>query len=105
VTQFSALASFGAKIERRFIEDGFACRTGKGTHAGMRRAAEFARRFDYALKCDVRQYFPHVDHGVLLELLRRVIGDRRVLELCENILASHRDRERRKSCGADRGRG
>jgi retron-type reverse transcriptase len=78
-------------FERRFIEDSFACRTGKGTHAGKRRAAEFARRFDWALKCDVRQYFPHVDHGVLLELLRRVIGDRRVLELCENILASHRD--------------
>jgi len=81
-------------FERRFIEDSYACRRGKGTHAGMRRAAHFARGHRYALKCDVRQYFPHIDHEVLLGLLGRVIGDRRALELCANILASHRDGER-----------
>jgi len=32
-------------FEKRFIEDSFACRRGKGTHASMRRAAEFARRW------------------------------------------------------------
>ena len=53
-------------FERRFIEDSFACRRGKGTHAAMRRAAQFARRFPYALKCDVRKYFPSIDHDVLL---------------------------------------
>ena len=37
-------------FEPRFIEDSFACRPGKGTHAGMRRAAQFARRFPCALK-------------------------------------------------------
>jgi retron-type reverse transcriptase len=81
-------------FEKRFIEDSFACRRGKGTHAGMRRAAQFARRFPYALKCDVRKYFPHIDHGVLLAQLGRVIGDDGVLGLCEHVLASHRDGER-----------
>ncbi len=81
-------------FERRFIEDSFACRAGRGNHAGMRRAAEFARRYAYALKCDVRQYFPHIDHGLLLEQLGRVVGDRRLLDLCAGILASHRDGSR-----------
>ena len=50
-------------FEKRFIEDSFACRRGKGTHASMRRAAEFARRWPYALKCDVRKYFGRVAAG------------------------------------------
>jgi retron-type reverse transcriptase len=40
-------------FERRFIEDSFASRPGKGTHAAMRRAAIFAKQYHYALKCDV----------------------------------------------------
>lgn len=66
-------------FETRFIEDSFACRVGKGTHAAMRRAAEFSRRFRYALKCDVRKYFPSIDHDVLMALLRRVIADDKLL--------------------------
>ncbi len=68
-------------FERRFIEDSFACRRGKGTHAAMRRSAQFARRFPYALKCDVRKYFPSIDHGILLNELARMIADERLLML------------------------
>lgn len=82
-------------FERRFIEDSFACRAGKGAHAAMRRAAQFARRFGYALKCDVRKYFPSIDHDVLMGLLGRVIGDRKLLDLIRHILATHQDGSRR----------
>jgi len=81
-------------FERRFIEDSFASRPGKGTHAAMRRAAQFARRFKYALKCDVEKYFPSIDHGVLMALVGRVIGDRRLLALIGMILDSHHDHVR-----------
>ncbi len=81
-------------FEPRFIEDSYACRVDKGTHTAMRRAAGFARRFPYALKCDIRKYFPHIDHEILLGLLGRVIGDRRLLDLLAGILASHTDGER-----------
>lgn len=83
-------------FEKRFIEDSFACRKGKGTHAAMRRAAEFARRWPYALKCDVRKYFPSIDHEVLLGLLRRVIADERLMGLLRHILDSHADGERQE---------
>ncbi len=83
-------------FERRFIEDSFACRAGKGTHAAMRRAAQFARRFPYALKCDVRKYFPSIDQGVLIGLLSRVIADQRLLDLIGQILDSHHDSARQE---------
>ena len=78
-------------FEPRFIEDSYACRRGKGTHAAMRRAAAFARRFPYALKCDVRKYFPSIGHEVLIGLLRRVIADERLMALIEAILRTHED--------------
>lgn len=82
-------------FELRFIEDSFACRPGKGTHAGARRAAEFARRFPVGLKCDLRRYFPSIDHDILMGRLRRVVADQSVLGLIEKILASHYEGRRR----------
>jgi RNA-directed DNA polymerase len=81
-------------FEGRFIEDSFACRRGKGTHAAMRRAAEFTRRWRFALKCDVRKYFPSIEHRVLLGLLGRVIADERLMGLIAAILDTHADGER-----------
>ena len=81
-------------FERRFIEDSYACRKGKGTHAGMRRALEFAKRFPWAMKCDIRRYFPSIDHGILRERLARVIGDEGVLGLVDQILGSHSEGKR-----------
>jgi hypothetical protein len=78
-------------FEPRFIEDSFACRRGKGTHAAMRRAGQFARRFPYVLKCDVRKYFPSIDHDVLFAQLARVIADQRLLTLIRSILDTHAD--------------
>jgi RNA-directed DNA polymerase len=82
-------------FENRFIEDSFACRRGKGTHAAMRRTLHFARRYRHALKCDVSKYFPSIDHEVLMGLAARVIGDGRVLGLLDRILDTHADAELR----------
>jgi|GEM_PF-1754586 len=68
-------------FEPRFIEDSYACRRGKGTHAGMRRALEFAKRFPWAIKCDIRRYFPSIDHTILRGQIGRVIGDPVALRL------------------------
>jgi len=81
-------------FERRFIEDSFACRKGKGTHAAMRRAAQFARKYPVALKCDIRKYFSNIDHDILTRQLERVIADRRLLDLMNGILESHSEGER-----------
>jgi len=75
-------------FERSFIYDSYANRVGKGTHRALDRAQVFARRFGYVLQCDLRQFFPSVDHGVLKEILARKIADPDVTWLVERILES-----------------
>lgn len=76
-------------IDPRFIEDSFACRKGKGTHAGVRRALEFSRKFPWAVKCDIRRYFPSIDHEIMRAQLSRLIADPDVINLINVILSSH----------------
>lgn len=61
-------------FERAFIFDSYACRKGKGTHAAVDRLTHFMRRHRYILQCDIRRYFPSIDHAILKRLLRRKIG-------------------------------
>jgi RNA-directed DNA polymerase len=75
-------------FERTFIGDSYANRVGKGTHRALDRAQAFAKQYPYVLQCDVKQFFPSVDHAVLRAILRRKITDERVLWLCDLILQS-----------------
>jgi hypothetical protein len=74
--------------ENLFIADSYANRVGKGTHRAIDRCQQFARRYKYVLQCDLRQFFPSIDHALLLAVLSRRIRDERVLALCRKILAS-----------------
>lgn len=69
-----------------FIHDSYACRRGKGTHAALDRFTEFARCNRYVLKCDVRKYFPSIDHQILKDLVARKIKDPDVLWLVDRII-------------------
>lgn len=73
-------------LERRMIADSFACRRGKGTHAAVRRAQEFVRRYRFSLKLDVRAFFGSVRHDVALQAITRTVKDRRVIGLFATIL-------------------
>jgi RNA-directed DNA polymerase len=78
-------------VERGYITDSYACRVGRGSLAAVRRYEEYVRRQGgrgYVLKGDVMQYFPSVNHAVLQGLLRRKIGDARVLRLLDRLIAS-----------------
>jgi len=75
-------------FERSFICASYANRVGKGTHRALDRAQSFARRFRYVLQCDVRQFFPSIDHVILGEILGRKISDPDVMWLVDRILDS-----------------
>lgn len=75
-------------FERRFIHATYANRRGRGTHAAIDRGQEFARRYRYVLQCDVAQFFPAIDHAILLETIGRVVVDPDVMWLCDAILQS-----------------
>jgi len=78
-------------FEKKFIYDSYACRKGKGTHAGANRLQKIFRRSGnnyYVLKCDVSKYFPSVNHEILKQIIREKIADKRLLHLLDNIIDS-----------------
>lgn len=75
-------------FERSFIFDSYANRVGKGTHRAVNRCQEFARQYQYYLQCDLKQFFPSIDHAILRRTLSRKIADKDVLWLVDRILDS-----------------
>jgi retron-type reverse transcriptase len=75
-------------FERSFIADSYANRVGKGTHRALDRAQNSARRYRYVLQCDLRQFFPSIDHAILQRILARKVTDEDVLWLIDQILKS-----------------
>ncbi|MGA7195116.1 MAG: reverse transcriptase domain-containing protein [Anaerolineales bacterium] len=77
-------------FEKLFIPDSYANQKGKGIHRALDRCTQFARRYKYVLQCDVKQFFPSIDHAILREILRRMLSDESVMWLVDRILASGR---------------
>jgi len=87
-----ALTNIIAPIyERKFIFDSYANRKGKGSHRALDRCTSYLQRFEYVLPLDVRQYFPSIDHIILLDILRETIADEQVIALCAQILDSGKE--------------
>ena len=68
-------------FERTFIGDSYANRVGKGSHKALDRAQAWAKHYPYVLHCDIRQFFPSIDHAVLSAVLKRKIADEKTLWL------------------------
>lgn len=94
VIQHALVAAIEPIWESRFIFDSYACRVGKGTHAGADRAQYFLRREQqrsgriYILKGDINKYFASIDHTILKQLLRRRIACPDTLGLLDEIIDS-----------------
>lgn len=94
VLHHSLVAIIESIWERRFLYDSYACRKGKGTHAGADRVQDFLIRAKrkwrqvYCLKGDISKYFPSIDHNILKQLLRKRIACKDTLWLCDEIIDS-----------------
>lgn len=75
-------------FEARFIAHSYANRVGRGTHRALDRLQHWARQYRYALRADVVQHFPSLDHAILRAKLARGIPDVDVMGLVDAILAS-----------------
>jgi retron-type reverse transcriptase len=74
-----------------FIYDSYACRVGKGIHAGSRRTMEFIRkagRNAYCLKMDIAKFYPSISHDILYDIVEHKIKCRDTLWLLEDIIYS-----------------
>ena len=75
-------------FEASFIHHSYANRIGKGTHSALDLCQKWAGRYQYVLQCDVRQFFPSIDHSILQRILNRRIQDGSIRQLCARILNS-----------------
>jgi RNA-directed DNA polymerase len=91
VLHHAVMALVGPVLDRTLVADSFACRTGKGSLAAVKRAQQHVRRFPWYAKLDVRAYFASIDHAFLHDRLRRVLKGAGLLHLIERIIASHHD--------------
>ena len=73
-------------FEKRFSPYSFACREGMGTHAALRVARAACAHYRYVLKCDIRKYFPSIDHEILKARLNRVVKCKETLRLAGRIV-------------------
>lgn len=78
-------------FERSFIAHSFANRIGKGTHRARQQCQVFCRRYSYVLQCDIRQFFPSIDHEILENYLGKKIQEEKILHLIRLILQSGKD--------------
>jgi hypothetical protein len=73
------------------IRDTFSTIPGRGIHDGVRRvkyAMKDVENTRYCLKCDVRKYYPSIDHEILKSIIRRKIKDAEFLDLLDQIIDS-----------------
>jgi hypothetical protein len=67
-------------FENLFIQDSYACRVGKGTHYGVKRADSFIKACSenytkdcYILKLDIQGFFMHINRKLLYSMLEQFI--------------------------------
>ncbi|MEZ4727899.1 MAG: reverse transcriptase domain-containing protein [Caldilineaceae bacterium] len=75
-------------FERSFIDHSYANRVGKGTHRALDTCQQWLKRYRYVLQCDVKQFFPSIDHIILQRTLNRRIQDGGLRRLIARILQS-----------------
>lgn len=73
-------------LDRRLGPTIFANRKGMGSQAAVLLAQRYMRRYRYFAKLDVRNYFPSIDHQILVSEIRRVIPSRRTVDLAAVII-------------------
>lgn len=86
VVHHALMNIIGPLLERSFIFDSYANRVGKGTHKAINRFQFYLKRYSYLLKCDIKSYFPSIDHAILKALTRKRIGCKKTLWLVDTII-------------------
>ena len=71
VVHHALINVIGPLMEHSVIYDSYANRKAKGTHKAIMRYQHYLRCFRYVLKCDIRKFFPSIDHDLLKAVLNK----------------------------------
>lgn len=74
--------------ESMFINDTYACLKGRGQHKGSSKLMSMMKGNTYCLKCDIRKYYPSINHEIMFNIIQRKIKCPDTLLLLKNIIDS-----------------
>lgn len=80
-------------FEHTFISGSYANRLEFGTHKALNKFTYFLRKNTYILQCDIRKYFPSIDHLILKQIIRRKIKCPDTLWLLDTIIDASNEQE------------
>ncbi len=80
-------------FEKKMIYHSYACRKGKGTYKTFKQFEQWFKNSDYILKLDIKKFFPSINHQMLKNVLKKIIKDTKVLDLCNIIIDSSNKQE------------
>ncbi len=89
LAQHALMAVINDIFEATFLPNSYACRAGKGTHAGVKYIQSQLRKAPkptYYLKTDYSKFFPSVDHSLLLAMIERKIACERTLKIIKQLV-------------------
>lgn len=88
VAQHALVNIIGPIFDKTLLSGTHACRTGMGTHSGVRHVQSALRRTGHThfLKTDYSKFFYSVDRSVLHGLIQKKISCRRTLDLIEAMI-------------------
>ncbi len=75
-------------VDRKFIHHSYACRLGKGQHAGVKAAKAMLQANDFCIHLDVKKFFYNIHRNTLLAIVRRTIKDEKADWLLTHIVDS-----------------
>ncbi len=82
-------------FNKTFISDSYSCRQYKGTHRALERFHTFSYKVSknntkpvWVLKCDIRKFFASIDHSILMEVIKRYVADKDLINLLSVIIGS-----------------
>jgi RNA-directed DNA polymerase len=76
-------------FEEIFLPCSHGYRPGKNAHQAIRKAEAYLKRgYHWEVDADIKGFFDHVDHHILMDLVREKVADGRILNLVEAFLKS-----------------
>lgn len=78
--------------KKQFIRTTYSCIKGRGIHRCLHDVYHTLHKYPektlYCLKLDIKKFYPSIDHNILKSIIRKIIKDRRLLSLLDEIIDS-----------------
>lgn len=91
ITQHAIMNVIESIITKTFTKDTYSCIKGRGIHKlvfNIKNTLKDKYNTTYALKLDIKKFYPSVNHEILKNILRKKFKDNDLLNLLDNIINS-----------------